>query len=285
MPEAPEVPGVPWVPVGATELSGPGPLPGLQRVSLLSLLQGFRAEQRDPDHFYRLLARDTVALVGDLAPVAGARVLDVGSGPGDLAEAFRRAGAWAVALDVDWDEMHCRPRRLDLAVQADGARLPFEDGTFDIACSSNVLEHVPDPLAVVGDMVRVTKPGGLAFVNYTLWMSPWGGHETAPWHYVGGAKALRRFERRNGRSPKNRFGTSLFPIPGRRFLSQVRQLPDVSVVDAFPRYYPRWTRWLVEVPGVGDLLTWNLALVLRCEAGRGTTASGPRDSQWRSGHL
>ena len=35
-------------------------------------------------------------------------------------------------------------------------------------------------------MVRVTKPGGLVFVSYTVWWGPWGGHETAPWHYLGG---------------------------------------------------------------------------------------------------
>lgn len=239
--------------------------PAARRAGLWSLVRAFRAEQREPDRFYRLLAADTVALVGDLATVRGARVLDVGSGPGDLAEAFRHAGASAVAVDVDWEEMHCRERGLELAVLGDGARLPFGAETFDLTCSSNVLEHVPDPLAVVADMVRVTRPGGVVFVNYTLWTSPWGGHETAPWHFVGGAWALRRYERRTGRSPKNRFGTSLFPIAGRGFLRQVRQLPGAVVIDAFPRYYPRWARRLVDVPGAGDLLTWNLAIALRCE--------------------
>jgi ubiquinone/menaquinone biosynthesis C-methylase UbiE len=257
--------------------ASPGQLaiPAAKRAGLCSLVQAFRAEQRDPDRFYRLLAADTVALVGDLATVPGARVLDVGSGPGDLAEAFRHAGAWAVAVDVDWEEMHCRERRLELAVLGDGTRLPFGAQTFDLTCSSNVLEHVPDPLALLADMVRVTRPGGVVFVNYTLWTSPWGGHETAPWHFVGGAWAMRRYERRTGRSPKNRFGISLFPIAGRRFLRQVRQLPGAVVVDAFPRYYPRWTRRLVEVPGVGDLLTWNLAIVLRCEPGEAPAEEEP----------
>lgn len=238
-----------WVPTG--------------RMGLWPLVQAFRAEQRDPDRFYRMLAADTVALLGDLVRLPGARVADVGSGPGDLAEAFRAAGATAIAVDVDWSEMHCRDRQLHLAVMGDGGRLPFADATFDLTCSSNVLEHVRDPLAVVADMARVTRPGGTVFVNYTLWQSPWGGHETAPWHLLGGAWALQRYERRHGSSPKNRFGTSLFPIAGRRFLRQVQTLTATTVVDAFPRYYPRWTRPLLHLPAVGDLLTWNLAIVLR----------------------
>lgn len=256
--------------------SGPAtgiPGPGAGRVGTWRLLLAFRQEQRDPDRFYRMLADDTVRLVDGLAPVAGALVADVGSGPGDLAEAFRAHGARAVAVDVDWDEMHCRQRDLEQAVVGDGTRLPFVDGTFDVACSSNVLEHVPDPLALVAEMARVTRPGGLVFANYTLWLSPWGGHETSPWHFLGGAQAMRRYERRWGQPPKNRFGSTLFPVAGRRFLAQVRRLPGVALVDAFPRYFPRWTRPLVALPGLGDLLTWNLAIALRrTEPGAGGAA-------------
>lgn len=246
-----------------TPTAGPdGSFPATRRVGTWRLLRAFRDEQRDPDRFYRMLAEDTVALVDELAPVAGALVVDVGSGPGDLAEAFRHHGARAVAVDVDWDEMHCRDRALELAAVGDGSRLPFPDGAFDVACSSNVLEHVGDPLAVMADMVRVTRPGGLVFANYTLWLSPWGGHETSPWHYLGGAQALRRYEQRWGQSPKNRFGSTLFPMSGRRFRDRVRALPGVELVDAFPRYFPRWTRPVVGLPGVGDVLTWNLAIAL-----------------------
>jgi hypothetical protein len=35
------------------------------------------------------------------------------------------------------------------------------------------------------------------------------------------------------------------------------------VVDALPRYYPRWLRWVIEVPVARELLTWNLLVVLR----------------------
>jgi arabinofuranan 3-O-arabinosyltransferase len=35
------------------------------------------------------------------------------------------------------------------------------------------------------------------------------------------------------------------------------------VVDALPRYYPRWLRWVIEVPVARELLTWNLLVVMR----------------------
>lgn len=244
------------------------PAGGPQRLSMWKLASAFRDEQRDPDRFYRLLAADTAALVGETLerhrgrPLAGTRVVDVGSGPGDLAEAFRDAGADAVACDVDFDEMHVRPRALAQAVVADGTRLPFDDATFDVACASNVLEHVPDPLALVQELGRVARPSGVVFVNYTLWRSPWGGHETSPWHYLGGATAVRRYERRRGQSPKNRFGTTLFPLAGTPFVAQLARLDRLRVVDWFPRYLPRWCRPVARLPVLGDVVAWNLAVVL-----------------------
>jgi len=38
------------------------------------------------------------------------------------------------------------------------------------------------------------------------------------------------------------------------------------VVEARPRYYPRWCRFLISLPGVRELLTWNLLLILRRRA-------------------
>ena len=47
-------------------------------------------------------------------------------------------------------------------------------------------------------MLRVARPGGLVFISYTAWWSPHGGHETAPWHYLGGELAARRYRGSTG---------------------------------------------------------------------------------------
>jgi hypothetical protein len=125
------------------------------------------------------------------------------------------------------------------------------------------LEHVGDWPGMLAEMVRVTRPGGVVFVSFTNWLSPWGGHETSPWHYLGGDRAARRYQRRNGRPPKNRYGTSLYPVSVAAALAWARAAPGAVLADAVPRYLPGWTRPLLRVPVLREFLTWNLLLVLR----------------------
>jgi SAM-dependent methyltransferase len=141
--------------------------------------------------------------------------------------------------------------------------LPLADASVDLCFSSNVLEHVPRPRLMLDEMVRVTRPGGIVFCAFTNWLSPWGGHETSPWHYLGGDRAVRRYQRRYGRAPKNHYGRGLFPVSVAGALGWARDNPAAEVVDAVPRYLPGWTRPLVWMPGVREVLTWNLLLVLR----------------------
>ena len=78
---------------------------------------------------------------------------------------------------------------------------------------------------------------------------PWGGHETAPWHYLGGRRAARHYEKRHGRPPSNLFGSSLFACHVGPTLRLARSHPDVDIVDAMPRYYPDWMRWIIARSG------------------------------------
>ena len=142
-------------------------------------------------------------------------------------------------------------------------RLPLATGAVDVCFSSNVLEHVADWQAMLAEMVRVTRPGGVVFVSFTNWLSPWGGHETSPWHYLGGDRAARRYQRRHGRPPKNRYGASLFPVSVAGALAWAHAAPGAVLVDAVPRYLPGWTRPLLRIPVLREFLTWNLLLVLR----------------------
>jgi SAM-dependent methyltransferase len=247
-------------------------LGGLQRS--IRLFQGFRAQFDDANGFYTLLADDTVALIEEHQSVGRRRVVDIGGGPGYFAEAFRRAGAQSIFVEPYWDAMTSAGRMLGRGVIGDGMRLPFADCAFDMSHSSNVLEHVTDPLAFFGEMIRVVRPGGLVFLAFTNWYSPFGGHETSPWHYLGGARAAKRYERRLGYPPKNRYGVSLFPLHVGDVLGWARSQPGVEVLEAFPRYYPRWTRRLVEVPGLREVATWNLAIVMRRAADAPPVRSG-----------
>jgi SAM-dependent methyltransferase len=227
------------------------------------LLSEFRFEQSDPSRYYTMLADDSASLLGAHIELRGATVLDIGGGPGYTAAALRAAGAHAFTLDAYADELELHGRLPELVVVGDGQRLPIGTGALDAACTFNVLEHVPSPWAFLTELTRVTRPGGIVFVGVTNWLSPWGGHETSPWHWLGGKRALDRYDAKHPERAKNRFGESLHPVHVGEVLRWAEACPDVTLVDAFPRYYPSWTRPLVRVPGVREVLTWNLAVVLR----------------------
>ena len=229
----------------------------------IRLFRDFRHEQDDPRRFYSALAEDSIGQLSGYHDLAGSLVLDVGGGPGYFRDAFMRAGAAYVALDADVGELSGLGSIAEGTVIGDGMNLPFRDGSIDLCYSSNVLEHVSDPWRMAAEMVRVTRTGGTIFLSYTVWYGPWGGHETSPWHYLGGAHARRRYARRLGHEPKNRYGESLFRLTVRDGLAWANAQTGAEVVDIVPRYSPRWTHWLLRVPLVREVVTWNLVLVMR----------------------
>lgn len=229
----------------------------------VGMFRAFLREQTDPDLFYGLLAADSVAQLAGHVSLDGVTVLDVGGGPGYFADGFRGAGATYVGLEPDAGELVARGSIEPGTVRASGEALPVRTSSVDVCYSSNVLEHVRRPWTMADEMVRVTRPGGTTFLSFTPWWSPHGGHETGPWHYLGGARARRRYVRRHGREPKNRFGESLFRVSVSGALRWARHCRDADVVAVYPRYHPWWGTWIVRVPVLRELASWNLVVVLR----------------------
>jgi SAM-dependent methyltransferase len=121
------------------------------------------------DAYDRFMGRYSVQLAPqmcDLAGVgAGQRVLDVGSGPGALTtELVGRLGADAVAaVDPSAPFVEAaRARHPGVVVeQASADALPFEDASFDATLAQLVVHFMPDPVAGLAEMRRVTRPGGV----------------------------------------------------------------------------------------------------------------------------
>lgn len=90
---------------------------------------------------------------------AGARVLDLGAGPGSFAA--ERPDLLVVRLDLE------RPHRLGEGsyVFADAARMPFATASFDLVVSNHSLEHFVELDATVRETGRVLKPGGALYVS------------------------------------------------------------------------------------------------------------------------
>ena len=101
------------------------------------------------------------------------KVLDAGCGAGrHLCEAFRTAGVHVVGVDLnrgDLDKSHACLALMAaeaedksgswLVLKADVTRLPFKDEAFDVVICSEVLEHIPDNVRAISELVRVLKPG------------------------------------------------------------------------------------------------------------------------------
>ncbi len=118
------------------------------------------------DRFMGRYSRQLSPQMCDLAGItAGQQALDVGCGPGSLTtELVARLGAESVAA-VDPSESFvaaARSRLPGVAVErAYAESLPFEDAVFDVTMAQLVVHFMPDPVAGISEMRRVTRPGGV----------------------------------------------------------------------------------------------------------------------------
>jgi SAM-dependent methyltransferase len=201
------------------------------------------------------LAGDIRAFLQARVPLAGASVLDLGSGHGSSSSALGEAGAHVVSTDR-------RPRGGTARVAADAMRLPFRDGSFDGAVCSNMLEHVSSPPAVVRELARVLRSGGWLYLSWTAWYGPLGGHEYSPWHLLGvrPARAIGRHVRLG--AGHNVPGEALFPVLVGPTIDGIASTGLFDVQFAGPRYWPSQT-WIVRTRLLREIATWNCLLFLR----------------------
>ncbi|MEX1141798.1 MAG: class I SAM-dependent methyltransferase [Thermoleophilaceae bacterium] len=220
----------------------------------------FRREQEDPVPFYTLLAREAAAdLERRHGTLAGSRIVDLGCGPGFYTSALRERGADVVPIDNSLEEMELVGAAPDGAVLADAGALPLEDESVDGAFCSNLLEHTPAAAPVIAEIERVLRPGGWAYVSWTNWYSPWGGHDMTPYQYLGPKHGPRLYERRHGPPRKNPYGDGLWACHVGPTVRLVRKRPRLRIERVEPRYWP-WAAPICRVPLVREVLTWNCVI-------------------------
>lgn len=136
-------------------------------------------------------AHDQAAVLTAYAPLAGKKVLEIGSGGGVTHIVWRKAygvDGWGVepegegfgdTASIARDLIGANGLETARILNATGEALPFPDESFDIVYSTNVLEHTNDPAQVLREAVRVLKPGGTLQIVCPNYFSYFDGHYAA----------------------------------------------------------------------------------------------------------
>jgi ubiquinone/menaquinone biosynthesis C-methylase UbiE len=108
----------------------------------------------------------------------GSHVLDVGCGPGVMAEEILARGCRFWGVDPSEKMISIARGRFGghpnaRLVQGDAGRLPFTDSFFDAVLCMGVIDSVPDGHQAVQEMVRVLKPGGTLILSVANLLSPY----------------------------------------------------------------------------------------------------------------
>ena len=111
--------------------------------------------------------------IDGLATLRGKRVVDVGCGGGILADSMARRGAEVLGIDLATKPLKVAQLH---AIEAETPRIAYREvaaealaeempGRFDIVTCMEMLEHVPDPAAIVAACARLANPGGWVFFS------------------------------------------------------------------------------------------------------------------------
>ena len=186
-----------------------------------------------------------LTLIDQKVALAGKRVLDVGCGGGILSESMALKGAQVTGIDLGEKALKvAQLHKLESGVDVDYRLISAETlaaempQSFDVVTCMEMLEHVPDPAAVVNACATLVKPGGMVFFStinrnpkaylfavigaeYVLNLLPRGTHE---YEKFIKPSELSAWSRRAGLTLNGLTGMSYNPLSKRYWLGD-----DVSV--------------------------------------------------------
>jgi SAM-dependent methyltransferase len=217
---------------------------------------------RDDPAFYEFQAEDAVSWLERWGVALGesTHALDIGCGHGIFGAALAKRGCQVTYAD---EANHLLPglagaRFLKCNIDTDPLAAL---GRYDLVICSNVFEHLARPGPFLQSVEQILNPGGKLYLSWTNWLSPWGGHEFSPFHYLGPRLGHRLYDLFARRPRKHTPFVNLFPTYVGETLARVRAIPGLELLRAAPRYYPELA-FLLRLPLLREFLAWNCALLI-----------------------
>ena len=124
-----------------------------------------------------------------------------------------------------------------------------------------ILEHLAKPIEFLDSVHQILAPSGKLYLSWTNWLSPWGGHDFAPFHYLGAGPGQWLFDKTVRRPRKHVAFKNLYPTYIGQVLRRIRQSSNLVILRAAPRYYTEFG-FVLSVPVVREFLAWNCALLI-----------------------
>jgi ubiquinone/menaquinone biosynthesis C-methylase UbiE len=165
---------------------------------------------------------------------AADKILEVGCGAHGLIFGFGdNFGVGVDPLAVDYKRLFPKWQGNALTTAAIGEQLPFDDASFDIVLSDNVIDHAERPVKIVDEIVRVLKPGGLLYftVNIHHQVYDLASHAHGAWNALGLKLELSAFADHTVHFTEKRIGD----VFARQPLNMIEQIVTVSETKAAQR--------------------------------------------------
>jgi SAM-dependent methyltransferase len=225
-------------------------------------------KHKDDAYFYRLQAEDAIQWIErsgvPLGPMT--RALDLGCGHGVFGAHLAQRGCQVTYADernLLLPELANSPFRQVNIDRDDLGAL----GQYDLVVCSNVFEHLAKPDQFLDSVHRLLAPGGRLYLSWTNWLSPWGGHDFSPLHYLGPRRGQWLYDKLLKKPRNHTIYGNLFPTYIGQVLRRIRRSPTLALVRAAPRYYTEFA-FLLRIPVAREFLAWNCALLLERRSSR-----------------
>ena len=222
-------------------------------------LQTHRAEDRH--WWYQGRRRVLERAIARLGLPEHARILDAGCGSGrNMVELAHHGVVTGVELSGTSVRL-ARERDAGEGIEGSVMDMPFDDASFDLTVSLDVIEHLEDDVGALRELRRVTLPGGALLVTVPAYQWLWSGHDEINHHH-------RRYNRRTLLAAAQSAGWHMESSTHFNLLL----LPPAILLRALERFKPSTTKSSLDLWVPPPPFNWMLRQPLKLEAsviGRG----------------